>query len=241
MDSKSPPIRIRHPVFSTGNPVSRRQLLLASIGTAGVWAVSSAWGKTVENLCLLTPPQTEGPYYPPQAQIDALLDKDNDLTQVKGKPGRAIGQVIYILGQVRDSHCRPIEGALLEIWQASANGRYNHPRDRFNPAPLDPHFQYWGKTVTDQEGRYLFKTIIPGRYQAGPGWIRPSHVHFTIHEPDHQELTTQMYFAGDPYHQKDYILNDVPPAERKRVIVELEEPGRGHEPNSRLCRFDLTL
>jgi len=228
-------------VLSVSRPVSRRQVLLGFAGTAGLWVVSRAFGATLQNLCLPTPSQTEGPYYPPHAQIDALLDKDNDLTQVKGTPGRAQGQVIYILGQVQDGHCRPMEGALVEIWQASANGRYNHPRDRFNLAPLDPHFQYWGKTLTDKEGHYLFKTIMPGRYPAGPGWIRPSHVHFKIHGRNRQELTTQMYFAGDSYHQKDYILNDVPPAERKRVIVELEEQGREFEAGSRLCRFNLTL
>lgn len=224
-----------------GNQVSRRQVLLGFAGTAGFWVVSRVFGQTLQGLCLPTPQQTEGPYYPPQAQIDALLDKDNDLTQVKGKTGRAMGQVIYILGQVRDLQCRPIEGAFVEIWQASANGRYKHPRDRFNTAPLDPHFQYWGQTLTDQEGHYLFKTIIPGRYPAGPGWIRPSHIHFKVHGHSHQELTTQMYFAGDPYHQKDYILNDVPPAERKRVIVELEEARREFEAGSRLCRFDLVM
>lgn len=216
-------------------------MLLGFAGAAGFWVVSRVFGQSLQDLCLPTPPQTEGPYYPPQAQIDALLDKDNDLTQVKGKTGRAMGQVIYILGQVRDLQCRPIEGALVEIWQASANGRYNHPRDRFNAAPLDPHFQYWGKTLTDQEGHYLFKTIIPGRYLAGPGWIRPSHIHFKVHGHSRQELTTQMYFTGDPYHQKDYILNDVPPTERKRVIVELEEARREFETGSRLCRFDLVM
>lgn len=87
----------------------------------------------------------------------------------------------------------------------------------------------------------MLKTIMPGRYPAGPGWIRPSHVPFKIQGDDRQELTTQMYFAGDPYHQKDYILNDVPPAVRKRVIVEREEPGREFEPDSHVCRFDLML
>ena len=241
MDYQDHPVRLRHSVFSVGTSVSRRQLLLACAGIAAVWAGSRALGRPLQDLCLSTPPQTEGPYYPPQAQIDALLDKDNDLTQVKGKPSRATGQVIYISGRVRDAQCRPIEGAFVEIWQASANGRYNHPRDRFNPAPLDPHFQYWGNALTDQEGRYLFKTIIPGRYQAGPGWIRPSHVHFKIRRRDRQGLTTQMYFAGDPYHETDYILNDVPAAERSRVVVQLEEPGREFERGSKVCRFDLTL
>ena len=221
--------------------LSRRQFLFISLGLVGLWVSSRAWGDPSGGSCPLTPKQTEGPYYPPQAQIDALLDKDNDLTSVTGRSGHATGQAMYILGQVRDAHCHPIEGALVEIWQASANGRYHHPRDRRHSAPLDANFQYWGKTLTDADGRYRFKTIKPGEYEAGHGWIRPAHIHFKVHTPDRRELTTQLYFAGDPYQEKDYILNDVPAAERSRVMVKLEEAGQEFETGSRVCRFDLTL
>ncbi|MEK6618266.1 MAG: protocatechuate 3,4-dioxygenase [Nitrospirota bacterium] len=217
--------------------VSRRQMLGAFVAVAGVLAYSAALGRTIRDLCLLTPPQTEGPYYPVQDQPE----KDNDLTRVKGRPGRAAGQLIYILGQVRDEQCRPLEGALVEIWQAAASGRYNHPDDRDNRAPLDPNFQYWGYDTTDQEGRYSFKTVLPGQYPAGLFWTRPSHVHFKVHRRGFQELTTQMYFAGDPYLEKDRIFRAIPPDERQRVIVEPEPPGHEFEPESRICRFDLML
>src|SRR5207253_4005633 len=69
--------------------------------------------------CRLTPPQAEGPCYPPKAQMAAQIDKDNDLTQIKGEPGSPKGQVLYVLGRVRDAHCRPIAGAIVEFWQAS--------------------------------------------------------------------------------------------------------------------------
>lgn len=218
-------------------PLSRREALGAIIGTTGALIGSAALGRAIEAACLLTPPQTEGPFYPVHDQ----LDKDNDLTMVRGRTGLAKGQVIFIRGQVLDAQCRPVEGAMVEIWQANAGGRYNHPDDRNNPVPLDPDFQGWGKAVTDREGRYLFKTIMPGSYPAGFMWTRPSHVHCMILRRNYYPLTTQMYFAGDKYLEKDRIFRDIPQSERKRVVVELALPGPEFEPDSRVCRFDLIL
>ncbi|HJU06549.1 MAG TPA: protocatechuate 3,4-dioxygenase [Nitrospiraceae bacterium] len=220
--------------------LSRRGLLLAVVSFAGMGLTAAPWTRAMAQ-CLPTPRQTEGPYYPPRKQLEAMLDKDNDLTHVRGQTGRAKGQMIYVMGQVRDEGCRPIMGAVIEIWQASENGRYHHPRDNGNTAPLDPHFQYWGKYVTERDGRYLFKTIKPGAYQAEPDWTRPPHIHFKITHPDFHELITQMYFAGDPYQAKDFILNKIPHAERERVIVSMEHPRSDYDRDAPLCRFDLTL
>lgn len=216
-------------------------MLFALLGLAGLGVSSMVFGRAVRDPCPTTPRQTAGPYYPPRTQLEAQLDKDNDLTRVIGRPGRAKGQIIYVMGQVRDNQCRSIEDAEVEIWQASENGRYHHPRDEGNPAPLDLHFQYWGKTLTDKEGRYLFKTIKPGAYLAGPGWIRPPHIHFKVRHPRFPEMTTQMYFAGDPHQATDYILSDVPRDTRDQVIVTLEQPGGDYEPEARIARFNLTL
>jgi protocatechuate 3,4-dioxygenase beta subunit len=217
--------------------------LLILVGlTVGGYAedMQKAAGQTADG-CPATPPQMEGPYYPPKAQIDAQLDKDNDLTQVKGQAGKATGQILYVMGQIRDTRCRPIEDAIVEIWQASDTGRYRHPRDTKNPAPLDPQFQYWGKAITGKDGRYLFKTIKPGAYPMGPGTMRPSHIHFKVSHPEYGEFITQMYFVGDPFQDKDPIFNDVPRAERNRLLVTMEQPGADYEPEARLARFDVTL
>jgi protocatechuate 3,4-dioxygenase, beta subunit len=224
-----------------GFHITRRTILLAVVATALCLAFPLLAPATADTNCPPTPAQTEGPYYPPKAQIDAMLDQDNDLTRLKGQSGTPKGQIVYVMGQVRDRHCRPIEGAVVEIWQASENGRYRHPRDRDNPAPLDPAFQYWGKNVTDKEGRYLFKTIKPGSYQAGRNWTRPPHIHFKVSHGDFRPFITQMYFAGDAYQQTDYILNEVPADQRDRVIVQLGSPGAEYEPDARLGHFDLTL
>jgi protocatechuate 3,4-dioxygenase beta subunit len=191
--------------------------------------------------CPVTPPQTEGPYYPPKTQLDAQMDKDSDLTQVSGQPGTAKGLVLYVMGQIRDARCRPIEGAMVEIWQASESGRYRHPRDTQNPAPLDPQFQYWGKYITGKDGRYLFKTIKPGAYPIGPQLMRPPHIHFKVTSPEFGQLITQMYFAGDSFQEQDPILNRIPGPERNSVVVTMEQPGSDYERDARICRFDVTL
>ncbi|HZS94176.1 MAG TPA: protocatechuate 3,4-dioxygenase [Chloroflexota bacterium] len=188
--------------------------------------------------CAPTPRQTEGPYYPPPAQREAQVDMDTDLTHIEGQSGHAKGQVIEVTGQVRDRQCRPVVGAVVELWQASENGRYDHPGDRDNPAPLDPNFQYWAKTTTNQDGRYRFTTIKPGAYQAGPRWIRPPHLHFKVSHPAFGTFITQMYFAGDRDQDEDRILQDVPSHARDRVIMTPEPSSRT---GVQQVRFDVTL
>lgn len=161
-----------------------------------------------------TPAQTAGPFHPVRDQDD----KDLDLTRVKGRAGRAQGQVIRIKGTVRDQHGQPVPKAQVEIWQANKNGRYAHERDT-NPAPLDPDFQGWGITETDAQGGYRFLSIKPGSYPAAQGWERPPHIHFKVTLLGHHELTTQLYFAGEKLNDKDAILLDTPEARRPALIV----------------------
>lgn len=216
-------------------PRSRRQLLISLAGMVWGLAVPRALVQPAQDACLLTPAQTEGPFYPVRDQAD----KDNDLTQVAGASGRAEGPVIVITGRVRDLACRPVAGALVEIWQANAKGRYHHPDDARRDAPLDPNFQYWGLHRTDAEGRYRFITVLPAPYPAGFLWTRPAHVHFKVRRAGAPVLTTQMYFAGDPYLAQDRIFQAIPPPQRPRVVVALEPSPT--EPARRLCRFDITV
>lgn len=145
--------------------LNRRKLLSLGLVAAG-GLVTSVSAKAI---CRdTTPPQPEGPFYP----VDDQADKDTDLTYVRGGRAKAHGQVIIVQGQVIDQTCTPVQGALVEIWQACHTGKYNHPSDP-NTAALDPNFQYWGRAVTGVDGSYSFKTILPGAYPAGEGWIRP--------------------------------------------------------------------
>jgi protocatechuate 3,4-dioxygenase beta subunit len=184
-------------------------------------------------LCLgPTPQQTEGPFYP----IKDQADKDWDLVAVKGRKHEAQGEIIFIQGQVLDVDCQPVAGVLVEIWQACTSGKYNHPNDP-NPAPLDPNFQYWGRAVTDAEGRYMFRTIKPGAYQADETWWRPPHVHYKAHKRSYTELTTQLYFEGEAYNNADKILQKLPRAEQEKVIRPITVSSNGEK----VVTFDLTI
>lgn len=194
-----------------------RRKLLSSTLAAGAGLALAGVAKADETLkaCGLTPAQTEGPFYP----ISDQLDKNTDLTFVEGRRGRAVGEVVFLKGVVQDEFCRPVKGALVEIWQACHTGKYNHPSDP-NPAKLDPNFQYWGQTITNDKGEYLFKTIIPGAYPATPTWERPPHIHFKVNLRGFNELTSQLYFKGHPLNRTDRILRSLSAEERERVIVD---------------------
>lgn len=217
-----------------------RRATRSTIAVTAALLVLSATGPAAganEPACPPTPPQTEGPFYPVHQQDD----KDNDLTLIKGHVKRATGQVLYIVGQVRDLQCRPLAGAIVEIWQAAASGRYRHPEDRNTQASHDPDFQHWGLTVTDQEGRYQFKTVQPSPYPASLFWTRPAHIHIKVHRKGFPTLTTQMYFVGDPHLEADRIFRRIPEAMRPSVVVQLDPPTRDMEPDAKLCRFDITF
>lgn len=217
--------------------IDRRKAMQLGLGLGGGLLALSPGLKALGAVCGKTPAQPEGPFYPAEHQ----LDEDSDLTFVSGHSEKAIGPVIYIQGVLTDQNCNPVDGAVVEIWQACASGKYNHPGDTENPAPLDPHFQYWGRALTDQTGHYLLKTILPGSYPAGEGWIRPPHIHFKIHKLGFLELTTQMYFEGNQYNAKDLILKRLSATDQKKVIVKLRPPEPQFDPNSKVGTFDLSL
>jgi protocatechuate 3,4-dioxygenase, beta subunit len=145
---------------------------------------------------------------------------DGDLTrQHEGEP---LGERIVVSGRVLDEDGRPVRGALVEIWQANAAGRYRHEGDR-HPAPLDPNFSGAGRCLTADDGGYRFVTVKPGAYpwQNHPNAWRPAHIHFSIFgRLLIQRLVTQMYFPGDPLQPFDPILSAVrDPAARALLVA----------------------
>ncbi len=222
------------------HPISRRELLGAGAGAAAGLVAQRLVGETPAGpgCDKATPPQTSGPYYPTHDRPD----EDPDLTRVKGRPDRASGEVVYVRGKVLDEACRPVEGALVEVWQANTWGRYDHEGDAGNPRPLDPNFQSWAEMLTGKDGGFRFKTIKPGAYPADDsGWIRPPHIHFRVSRRGYHELVTQMYFAGEPLNDEDRIRAALDPEDRERVTVALGPAGPDAEEGSRLGRFDITL
>jgi protocatechuate 3,4-dioxygenase beta subunit len=156
----------------------------------------------------------------------SIGDTDNDLTRQHAHDPQ--GQRIIVAGRVIDEDERPVTGALIELWQANAAGRYRHVNDS-HLAPVDPHFTGAGRTITDADGRYTFTTIKPGAYpwrNHHNAW-RPAHIHFSLFGASFlTRLVTQMYFPGDPLLEHDPIFQSVRDARARERLI---------------SRFDLAL
>jgi protocatechuate 3,4-dioxygenase beta subunit len=212
--------------------ISRRRLLQAS--AAGTVLGATPFSLALAQATAGTPGQILGPFYP----VRRTLNESGDLTRVPGRSGRAEGQVLTVMGTVRDGDGKPVDGIRIEVWQANAVGRYTHPSDR-NPAPLDPNFEGYGALTTDAEGRYRFLTIKPAAYPViGTDMIRPAHIHFDVMGRA-DRIVTQMYFAGDPYNDKDRFLQSV--ARPERLIAKSGPLPADAEAGSQLAVFDLLL
>jgi protocatechuate 3,4-dioxygenase beta subunit len=151
---------------------------------------------------------------------------DNDLLSNFARPGESpIGERILLHGRVLDENARPVPNTLVEIWQANASGRYRHKKDGYLGA-LDPNFGGCGRTLTDDQGAYAFRTIKPGAYPWRNGlndW-RPAHIHVSVFgHAFAQRLITQLYFEGDPLIARCPIVNTIPdPAAVQQLIARLD-------------------
>lgn len=200
--------------------MNRRQLIKNSLGGLGALVATQAFGQTCKTE--LTAPQTKGPFYP----LHRTVDQDADLVTADNQLAEALGQKILIRGLMVDQNCAPVAGALVDLWQACASGRYNHPNDP-NTAELDPHFQYSAKILTNEKGEFNLRTIIPGAYPASADWMRPPHIHLRLTKLGYKELVTQIYFdLFSELNSKDLILNDLKPSECENVTIKMKRAGR---------------
>jgi protocatechuate 3,4-dioxygenase, beta subunit len=205
----------------------KRRNLIIGAGAALILTPLSARAADL----VVTPGQTEGPFYP----VSFPADMDADLVRVKGQAAQAVGQVTHISGRVLDKRGEIVRGAMVEIWQCDARGVYNHPR-----APdykrHDAAFQGYGRAEVDADGRYTFRTIRPVAY---PG--RTPHIHFKVNAPGVGRLTTQMYVAGEPQNARDGVLNGIRDRRaRDSVIVRLDAADT-IEPGALAGSFDIVL
>ena len=187
------------------------------IKAGAVSAIGVAGHAIGSNNNLPTPTEAEGPFYPVVAQ----KDQDFDLTMIKGHDKPALGEAIFITGEVIDTEGNPVEDATVDLWQANAAGRYSHPHDP-NPAPLDKNFQGWAIVQTNKDGEFKFKTVLPGAYPASRDWTRPPHIHFKITKRGFIELTTQMYFPTQPLNDVDRLLQRKSKDKQELMIAQIK-------------------
>ncbi|WAP67919.1 protocatechuate 3,4-dioxygenase subunit beta [Jiella pelagia] len=174
---------------------------------------------------------------------DTLGPLDDDMILNFAKDGEPIGQRIIVHGRVLDEDARPVPGALIEVWQANAGGRYRHKKETYL-APLDPNFGGCGRTISGPDGSYRFRTIKPGPYPwpNGPNDWRPAHIHFSIFGQGFaQRLITQMYFEGDPLIWLCPIVATIPDkAAIERLIAPLDMANTVPM-DARAYKFDIVL
>lgn len=170
---------------------SRREFLI----TAGLTAVSlSVFGCVIpkesetEGVAFggdcTTTDDILGPFYRKNApeRSNIVLDEHGE------------APIIEVHGTVFQGDCStPLEGSLVEIWQANHNGDYDNKSSDYN---------YRAVAKIGSDGKYSFTTIVPGRYMNGNQY-RPSHIHFRVRGKDHKELISQIYFKDDPYIEAD--------------------------------------
>ena len=158
--------------------------------------------------------ETTGPRFTP-ARFGAMPD----LSVTNGR--QAQGERIIVRGRVIDENNRPVPHTMIEIWQANAAGRYDHPGDQHD-APMDPNFHGGGRVFSDADGWYQFTTIKPGAYpwRNHPNAWRPNHIHFSLFGPGFAtRLITQMYFPGDPLLAIDPIFHSIPDEQARQQLV----------------------
>lgn len=162
----------------------------------------------------LTGSQTVGPFFGP-----ALLRTDMRRNVLLGP--ETSGERIRIEGHVLDGAGLPIPDAMIEIWQANASGRYNHPADQ-RALPLDPSFTGFGRSGTEEDGSYWFETIKPGAVPFDAQRMQAPHICVSVFARGMlNHAVTRLYFADEPANATDPILNCVPVERRATLLARL--------------------
>src|SRR5918997_471498 len=179
-----------------------------------------------------SPSQTAGPYVhigliPHQAGFD--IYENNLGAGAMAGPG-AKGERVRLEGRIFDGAGGLVRDALVEAWQADANGRYPHPADTQGGAQPDPAFRNWGRTGTDFEtGVWSFDTVKPGRVAGRHGFRKMApHVNlWIVARGINLGLSTRLYFADeDAANAEDPVLNMIDPPERRRTLLARRDTAR---------------
>jgi protocatechuate 3,4-dioxygenase alpha subunit len=177
---------------------------------------------------------TIGPFFP----RTLFRAADNDLRRVTEEAApTARGQAILLRGQVTREGGVPCLNMILEAWQADAGGRFDHPLDPQRHL-ADPDFLGWGRAWTDADGRYEFRTVLPGGYD-DPAGRRAPHINIAVMGAGlMKRAQTTVFFPGDEAaNAADPVLSLVAPALRAKLVARPD----GEEGGIAVFRFDIRL
>ena len=174
-----------------------------------------------------TPSQTVGPFFAFGLNHEGHEILVNDAT---------LGERIRIDGRVIDGAGVAVPDALIEIWQANAAGRYDHPDDARSDKPLDPEFHGYGRCGTDKDGRFHFLTVKPGAVPGLGNTLQAPHINIAVYARGLlKHLWTRLYFEGERLNADDPVLALVGPERRKTLIA---KRSNGKQPG---YAFDVVL
>ncbi|AVO46911.1 protocatechuate 3,4-dioxygenase subunit alpha [Phreatobacter cathodiphilus] len=166
----------------------------------------------------ISPSQTVGPFFhygltPGKAYSHVPVSVDGQVAE-PGTPG----EKIVLTGRVIDGAGEPVPDAMLEIWQADADGRYAHPND--GRARQSNSFMGFGRSDTDAQGTYRFVTVRPGRVPGPGGGEQAPHILVAVFGRGMlKQLFTRVYFEDEASNAEDPILALVPEARRGTLIA----------------------
>lgn len=166
-----------------------------------------------------TPSQTVGPYF----HLGLTLPGLSAQLAAAGAQGERIRLAIRIL----DAEGAGVPDAMIELWQADASGKYNHPDDPQQKTP-DSAFRGFGRQPTDKNGAIEFETVRPGRVPGIDGALQAPHINVHIFSRGVlRHVSTRIYFAGEPSNAEDAILRLVPVARRETLLAkpDAQRPG----------------
>lgn len=213
---------------SAAVPLQDRRRFLLQLGlTSAFFAVPGAFAEEL----VLTPAQTEGPFYPDKLP----LDTDNDLIVINNSITPAVGEVTWLSGRILNARGEPVRNALVEIWQVDHHGAYLHSKSS-NREKRDANFQGFGRFLTGSTGEYMFRTVKPVPY---PG--RTAHVHFAVKMQGRPNFTTQCYIEGEPLNAKDGILKRITDPKARKAIIIPFTPIKASRIGEVAARFDIVL
>jgi protocatechuate 3,4-dioxygenase, alpha subunit len=176
-----------------------------------------------------TPSQTVGPFF------SVGMDRPgwNDLTA-----GNPAGEKIAIEGRVLDGDGAPVPDAVVEVWQANAAGRYNHPDDHQDEKPLDRNFRGFGRAATDALGRFRLVTIKPGPVPGRGNALQAPHINVVLFARGLlKHLYTRIYFADEAKNAADPLLSAIDDrAARETLLAHRDASG-----SPALYRFDIVM
>ncbi|MGA0133854.1 MAG: intradiol ring-cleavage dioxygenase [Opitutales bacterium] len=210
-----------------GDLPGRRAFLRRLALGAASFAAAGAFAEALTR----TPRQTEGPFYPDRLP----LDTDNDLIVLNNSLTPAVGEVAWLSGRILDEHGDPVRNALVEIWQADANGAYIHTKTG-NAAKRDGNFQGFGRFLTGSSGEYLFRTIKPVPYKP-----RTPHIHLAVKIKGKKELITQCYIKGHEMNANDMVYKGIKDAKQRESVTLAFDPLKGSRAGELAARWDVVL